>query len=282
MQTIRATERERRTSLRYAECEPDHRLSPYIRCYWSLEWTPERRETLQRPFLSRGGFELIFNRGNPFTVVDGNHSGTTFRDAFFMGPMTRIKWGRTHGPCLLFGVCFQPGGAMPWVNGSAHEMTDCSVSVDDIWGLGSRCIVDRIRSEAMTLDTAAPALNRYFQDLFPGALRGQRLVDRAMEMIRKTNGRVSVEQMARKMGITRRHLERVFRRYAGPSPKMMCRIFRFSHFLHLLMGSLDRSWVSLSLKAGFFDQAHLIRDFRLFAGHSPDAFIRKQPDLFVP
>jgi transcriptional regulator GlxA family with amidase domain len=104
--------------------------------------------------------------------------------------------------------------------------------------------------------------------------RETRYVRRALECIMLARGSISVESLATLVGTSRRSLESAFRREVGASPKMYCRITRFRH----LFDAVSRSdpavdWVQAALDSGFFDQSHMIHDFRRFAGRSPTSFL---------
>ena len=99
----------------------------------------------------------------------------------------------------------------------------------------------------------------------------------ALECIMRSRGQVSVEDLATLMGRSRRSLELAFQREVGTSPKMYCRITRFRSIVDAV--SIDgpsADWVQLALDSGFFDQSHLIRDFRRFAGAAPTSFLAQQ------
>jgi AraC-like DNA-binding protein len=58
---------------------------------------------------------------------------------------------------------------------------------------------------------------------------------------------------------------------------MYCRITRFRHLLNAVSeNGASVNWVQIALDSGFFDQPHLIRDFRRFAGDSPTSFLAGQ------
>ncbi|MEI9988098.1 MAG: helix-turn-helix domain-containing protein [Aliidongia sp.] len=65
----------------------------------------------------------------------------------------------------------------------------------------------------------------------------------------------------------------------GLPPKRTARILRFNRAVALLRaGTLD-SWSGLAIDCGFYDQAHMIRDFHRFAGSAPVEFLARQlPD----
>jgi transcriptional regulator GlxA family with amidase domain len=66
-----------------------------------------------------------------------------------------------------------------------------------------------------------------------------------------------------------RQLERLFQQYVGLSPKSFGRILRFKQVMRLAEQRRIANWAELALIAGYYDQAHLIRDFHQFAGESP-------------
>ncbi len=102
----------------------------------------------------------------------------------------------------------------------------------------------------------------------------------ALCRIDTTRGRVSVETLARESGWSRRHLIARFRSTIGITPGRYRRVVRFRHALEL-MAKGGTSLAEIALAAGYFDQAHLDRDVRLFAGTSPsDLLARRLPDGF--
>jgi transcriptional regulator GlxA family with amidase domain len=79
-------------------------------------------------------------------------------------------------------------------------------------------------------------------------------------------GRERIEDLARALGVTRRSLERAFAKDLGVSPKLFARIVRLNAVLSTLGGAAKARAVDVALEAGYFDQAHLARDFREVAG----------------
>ncbi|KXO94043.1 hypothetical protein AXK60_02175 [Tsukamurella pseudospumae] len=87
----------------------------------------------------------------------------------------------------------------------------------------------------------------------------------------------SVQEVADAVGWSRQHLHRRFAREFGHAPKVVHRLVRFGRAADLL-GSTDL--VDVATRCGYYDQAHLSREFREFAGCSPQQFAdRRLPDL---
>jgi transcriptional regulator GlxA family with amidase domain len=103
-------------------------------------------------------------------------------------------------------------------------------------------------------------------------LDGDRGVDAAVEAIRCAHGVVSVAELAERLGLSRRSLERRFRQQVGLLPKQLARVLRFQRALQMREQAPADGWPAIALECGYYDQAHLIRDFREFSGQTPAAF----------
>lgn len=82
-------------------------------------------------------------------------------------------------------------------------------------------------------------------------------------------GSVGVKELAECEAISERQLNRKFGQWIGISPKKFSEVVRFQSVLHSIQSGGGLDWTELALKHSFFDQAHLIRDFRRFYGDSP-------------
>jgi AraC-like DNA-binding protein len=91
----------------------------------------------------------------------------------------------------------------------------------------------------------------------------------AWRRLRSTGGAVRVEALAAEAGWSRRHLGEIFRRELGLPPKTLARLVRFEHAHRRASQAATEGWATVAADAGYYDQAHLIRDFRAFAGATP-------------
>jgi len=84
-------------------------------------------------------------------------------------------------------------------------------------------------------------------------------------------GRMRMEDVAREVGWSRRHLTTRFAREFGPTPKVLARILRFEQS-RALLGRMPMA--DIAIRCGYADQSHLVRDWRQFAGASPTQWLR--------
>jgi len=90
---------------------------------------------------------------------------------------------------------------------------------------------------------------------------------------------VPVANLAAELGWSRRHLGERIRADLGLPPKIVGRILRFDRVKRLLERDDGHRLAEIALDCGYYDQAHLNRDFRAFADATPSEFLaRRLPD----
>lgn len=268
--------------MRYLTHPPPAALMSFIKCYWSLTDFSSVPGGHKNLFLTDGGIELVFNLGDPFTVVNHDSQLQNKDGAFGIGTMTKAQLGYTTGICDLFGVCFLPGGAIPFLSSPPVELRDRCFDVEEFWNTKINGLAARLRNTSDGgLQARVDLLNQFFSRWLDRPSSEYQLLFNAMRMIRQSNGRGSIEMLAQRLGISRRRLERLFLKMTGISPKKMSRLLRINHAINHMANLSVNGAAELALSAGFFDQAHFIREFKLFTGLTPSVYCGFQPDVIM-
>ena len=97
-----------------------------------------------------------------------------------------------------------------------------------------------------------------------------------------SRSRLPVSELARRYGRTTRQIERIFEGQVGLSPKLFARVARLRSALELSARTTVPDWSGIASDAGYFDQSHMIRDFRSLTGETPARFKRLQAGLPSP
>jgi transcriptional regulator GlxA family with amidase domain len=84
---------------------------------------------------------------------------------------------------------------------------------------------------------------------------------------------MTVRALAREVGLGTRRVQVLFRDGVGPSPKQLLRITRYQRALSLRREHARLSWSAIAVRAGYFDQAHLIHESRDIAGCTPNVLL---------
>jgi AraC-like DNA-binding protein len=95
----------------------------------------------------------------------------------------------------------------------------------------------------------------------------------ALSRLHATRGALDIRSLTDTLGCSRRYLIGVFNDHVGLPPKLYARILRFRHALELADNG-DVGWAEIAQHCGYYDQAHMVRDFQQFTGHSPTAYVR--------
>lgn len=97
--------------------------------------------------------------------------------------------------------------------------------------------------------------------------------DQALSLIYQSNGNIRVNQLAHNVQWSSRHLNRLFSAYTGLSTKSFSKIIRMQSACKQLYNSPCQSLLDAQLDLGFFDQSHLIKDFRQHLLAKPTTFL---------
>jgi transcriptional regulator GlxA family with amidase domain len=154
-----------------------------------------------------------------------------------------------------------------------NELTNRVVDREDVLGR-DRNLVGRLEATPSWGDRFA-LLDAVIASRIGAARRPPPEILWAWRTLEQTKGAVRVGTLADRTGRSRRHLSARFREHVGLAPKTIARIIRFQRAVRLLQGGTGLSFVELAQECGYFDQPHLIRDFREFAATTPREFARR-------
>ena len=145
------------------------------------------------------------------------------------------------------------------------------VALEDLWGdAATRRLFDRLGDARNTVDAAAILESAIAERLAAeGRHARAELALAAADRLLSAN----VHAVAVDLGVSERHLRRVFRERVGMSPKTFAKLARFHRALRAARGDARASWASIAAATGYYDQAHLIAEFRAIAGVTPQGLL---------
>lgn len=160
------------------------------------------------------------------------------------------------------------GAAEAVLGVSASEMTGRVIALDDLWGdAAARRLREQLASARDTVGAAAVLEHAIIER--SASVRGRSAPPRLALEAADRLATASVGAVATELGVSERHLRRVFHEAIGVSPKAFARLTRFHRALRAAREGGRAGWVSVAAASGYYDQAHLIAEFRSIAGVTP-------------
>jgi AraC-like DNA-binding protein len=261
----------------YFIAKPSHILSQYVKQYWAIEdCLPSGIEHIQR-IVPNGLMELMFYLGDKPKSL--NDSKQISENTILSGQQKSYYDIVVTGRLSLFSISLQPYAASLLFDMPSCEYFDQNVPVkyilknkigeleSDIYESSSFeekvCIVEKFLLNQIRKSRKEYELNRIKNSIF---------------LINQTKGLVSIDALSTSACLSRRQYERVFAEYIGSSPKQFLRTLRFQNTLFEKQLNQKISLTELAYTCGYYDQAHMINDYRLLSGKTPSQyFIECEP-----
>jgi AraC-like DNA-binding protein len=241
--------------MRHARRRPADDLAHLIAHYWMIRWDLRGCEPHVAESLPHPNVHVIFEPGG--SVVAGVHTHK----------FSRVLEGQSQ----VFGIKFRPGGFRPFLKFPTSELADRMVPVHRILGKDVNALRDVVLSSKSENERVAAA-NSFFRARLPQPDKTIALAGELVERILQDRDIKTVDDLVDRTGIGKRSLQRLFNEYVGVSPKWVIRRYRLHELVERFHSAEEPDWSQLALELGYFDQAHLINDFRSITCYSPTEY----------
>ncbi len=241
--------------MRHARRRPPRELAPWIAHFWMIQWDLRGCEP-----------QLVENLPHPNVHVIFEEDG-----AVVSGAQTR-KFSRViGGNSQVFGAKFRAGRFRPFLGAAVSTLADRVIPAKRVFGKeveALRAVLISSAKEAEKLEAAGA----FFLARIPAPDETSVLAERLVNSILNEPEIKTVDDLAARAGMGKRSLQRIFNEYVGVSPKWVIRRYRLHEVMERLNFGAQPDWAQLALELGYFDQAHLINDFKSILGYSPTQY----------
>jgi AraC-like DNA-binding protein len=220
---------------------------------------------------------FILAWGAPIAVTDPRRPGAAPArvTSFVSGPFDSYVRTEFSGASRGIQLDLTPLAAGRLFGVPVGELANRVLGLDDLPGRWAAGLADRL-AELRGWPERFATLDALLTARLAGAPEPDPRVAWAWSRLVGSGGRVGVAALAGELGWSRRHLARRVRRELGLPPKTLARIVRFSR-AYATRGAAAGGWAGVAQACGYYDQAHLIRDVREFAGASPGELAGQLP-----
>ncbi|EGL19995.1 MULTISPECIES: helix-turn-helix domain-containing protein [unclassified Paenibacillus] len=236
---------------------PAPELAFFIRHYWLIHWDLRGLPSHTQEVLQPPCFNLVFEKDN--TRIYGTNKGK----------LSQLLEGKGE----VFGVLFRPGGFYPFYRQPASELVNRSLPFQKVFGRSCLPL-----EEALFSEPDEEAKVRFVDDFFirerPPADEQIEIVNSVIDYIAGHREINRVEDVGARFGISARTMQRMFSQYVGVSPKWVIKRYRLQDAAVSADAGESPDWSKLAVDLGYYDQAHLIKDFKTVIGKSPEEYVR--------
>lgn len=203
------------------------------------------------------------------SLVFRAHADGRTGDLTVAGPRTRALFKTATGITRWFSIELKRGWSTQLLGVPASTLADRFVPLHDIWGPAGADLCAQLLA-APSMPAALELTSHAF------AARAERMTEPASARLARRAVRVletepvPIAGVAERLGVTARHLRRAFLDHIGIGPKDFARAVRLLRVVDRATRTPD--WGRIAVDAGYYDQAHLIADFRALVGVTPGAF----------
>lgn len=252
------------------------RLHPHVYGYTGYQ---ERTIFTRRREAPTGAVTGIVDLGEGLTVVDptcpDHRRGRLM--GFLVGPADHPFLVDSGGQQSGVQFDLTPIGARLLLNRPLCEITNRAVTLEELFGAAGGVLVERLRS-ADSWEARFELLDEELGGRFATASDLSPDLAWTWHAMVRSRGRVTVGALANQVGCSRKHLIGRFHAQLGLPPKRVASILRFQRAVELIEHGALTGLAEVAAACGYYDQAHLDRDFRRYAGITPSEHRR----LYMP
>jgi AraC-like DNA-binding protein len=259
----------------YLELPPPPWLDHMVHCFWFLRGAGGGE--IEQTLVPDGRTEIVLHLREPFSIPreDGSRrcQARSLAAGQLIGPLRLVPSADAH----VVGIRFRTEAASLALGAAVTDLTGQVVPLAEV----RRSLEARLMDAAASVHSPAGrvvALSKVLADLeVAGPTPLVRQAVAGLEAPAESAGRVG--RLARRLGTSPRTLERRVRDATGLSPRALAAVVRFRRAFRRLDAAPVGTWSRVAVECGYYDQAHMIREFRRFAGEPPGRFFLTDPAL---
>ncbi len=249
---------------------PEEPLQRFIEHYWFVTHPEQAPVDLRVDVFVDARADLIFNFGVPYRrEVLGGGAAEHRRSNLDAQRLVPIRI-RQRGLVRISGVRFRLGGLGAFVRRPLRPCTGLTLEPHELLGSAASALESELAT-TLDLDAQARLLDAFFLARLALAASYETFQRILTELVRN-EGSASIRALASDTRVPGRQVDRLFAKHLGVAPKTMARVLRFQGALAALMHDPTCSLVDLAARAGYFDHAHFIKDFKRMSGGVPRGY----------
>lgn len=246
---------------------PTELLKPFIKTYLIIE----SQDELINRVLPDTSLAIAFRyKGQVNYITDSSRNGLPRSVVSGLRKSVRlINYTKNTGNIL---VIFKEAGATAFFKEPLHELFEESIPLDNF--IPQVSIVEEQLAEAQNNHQRITIIEQFLLSKLYDP-RPDKLIAAAIQKIHSAKGIIKIKELADTLYISQDAFEKRFRKIAGTSPKQFSSVVRMKSIIN--QRQYGQTLTEIAFDAGYFDQAHFNKDFKLFTGQTPSDFFKSPP-----
>lgn len=210
---------------------------------------------------------LCFFLGDPIMVKKDAGKFKKRARAIIIGPQltpVTLNMGKRQ---LNVVVVLRPCGLYRLTGIPMHEIVDRDFDAREVFGKEIEIVLDKLLN-SIDNDRKNRIVQEYLLSKI-SKLKPIQTIDRIMHNLVRLKGNLAMDYLSSQACISIRQMQRHCAQRIGFSPKLFSKLVRFSAAYKYKEINLASTWTEIAFLHNYFDQMHLIKDFRQFTGVSP-------------
>jgi AraC-like DNA-binding protein len=253
--------------MHFQKAPPSFDLARFVECYWMI--TDDSIAPRQQKIVPDGFPEIIVHLADPYKInIDGQWAEQS--QFLIAGQLRKYFYLENTGTSAVFGIKLKPAALTLLFEIDMSQLTD-SVFDFDRFDLAETQDWKKSMAAATGFDQCIQVTESFLSANISGVSPMRLPIEDCLDIIFSRAGACSISDLASVGGVGTRQLELYFKKFVGLSPKFFSRVVRFSKIFTLIQENKP-DWPEIAHLAGYFDQAHFIRNFKAFTGEEPSRY----------
>jgi AraC-like DNA-binding protein len=256
----------------YDIANPSADLIPHIKKFWGMRSDFKEGIMYHHKLIPTGMIEMTFYF-NTIPVYQMHSSKKSIRaNCIISGQQEEPMQVEIDGPLDLFSILFHPAGIQELIPVPAIELGGNVFDLTLLPKHNFSVLAEKL-ADCMRFEDRVALCEKFFRlQIQQKKLSQHPSMPFVMNTFMKSRGNIDLSVLIEESCLSRKQFERHFSSSIGVSPGKFRRILRFQYALYLKSTNPDMDLTSLATDAGYFDQAHMIREFRTFSSLTPRKF----------
>ncbi len=267
--------------MQYTEIFPDDIFSHHVESYWHLSGFPEEKWSPAELLLPTCTFNIIFTDQPCFVKTKMNPKWIRLKPgATFFGQRNSCIQIKSDHSLNLCGIRFKPFAFAQIIDIPIFKLNDELTRFDQVFSLNwtTSSLIHQI-IQTKDFSQRSELMNDLMSIVFKKTMSIDETLRAQLNYIMDRKGLVKISDIFEEFKISKVTLRKHFINKVGLTPKKVSQIWRMNYLFQMKEDCPKENLTTLCYKAGFYDQAHFIKDFKLLFGATPRQFFLQNTHL---